>query len=270
MIDRLCSKKRQRNFKMIKLMNKTALTLIGAAIVLSSQVQADAVGLQVGIDAWTPDYEGEIALDSSSSSGTVIDFEDDLGFDDESHGVLWVKIEHPVPIIPNIKIVASDLDASASSTLTRDITYGDETFNANADIDTRFDMSNTEFTLYYELLDNWINLDAGLTLRQYDGQSTISTATTSASEDLDFLVPLLYLDARIDLPFTGFFVDSTLNTISVGDNSISDVSVSLGYESDFGLGARLGIRTLDLEFDEDDVEADLEFNGTYLNVFYHF
>lgn len=255
---------------MIKLLNKTALTLIGATILLSTQVQADVVGIQFGADAWTPDYKGDIKFDTSSSDGTVIDLEDDLGFGDESHSTLWVKIEHPVPIIPNIKIVASDLDASASSTLTRDITYGDETFSASEDINTRFDMSNTEFTLYYELLDNWINLDAGLTIRQYDGKSTIRTSTTSATEGLDFAVPLLYLDARVDLPFTGFFVDSTLNTISVDDNSISDVSVSLGYESNFGLGARLGIRTLDLEFNEDDVAADLEFQGTYLNVFYHF
>ena len=167
-------------------------------------------------------------------------------------------------------MVAADLDASASSTLTRDITYGGETFSANEDINSRFDMSNTELTLYYELLDNWINLDAGLTLRQYDGQSTLRTSTTSATEDLDFVLPMLYLDARIDLPFTGFFVDSSMNSISVDDNSISDVSVALGYESDFGLGARLGYRTLDLEFDEDDVQGDLEFEGTYLNVFYHF
>jgi outer membrane protein len=255
---------------MIKLVNKAALAFIATTIAVSTQAQADAVGFQIGADSWTPDYTGEIALDSSSSTGTVIDFEDDLGFDDETHSIVWIKLEHPVPIVPNIKIVASDLDAKASSTLTRDITYGDETFSANEDVDTRFDMSNTELTLYYELLDNWINLDAGLTIRQYDGQSTIRTSTTSATEDLDFAVPLLYLDARIDLPFSGFFVDSTLNSISVDDNSISDISISLGYESDFGLGARLGYRTLELDFDEDDVEADLEFDGTYLNVFYHF
>ena len=255
---------------MVKLVNKAAFLILGTAIVGSTQVRADVVGFQIGADSWTPDYSGDIALDTSSSDGTVIDFEDDLGFDDETHSIVWIKLEHPIPVVPNIKLMSSDLDAKSSSTLTRDITYGDETFSASADIDTRFDMSNTDLTLYYELLDNWINLDAGLTIRQYDGQSTIKTSTTSATEDLDFAVPLLYLDARIDLPFSGFFIDSTLNSISVDDNSISDVSVALGYESNFGLGARLGIRTLDLEFDEDDVEADLEFDGTYLNVFYHF
>jgi len=255
---------------MIKLLNKTAFALIGATIVLSAQVRADVVGFQAGIDTWMPNYKGDISINKSTSQGTVIDIEKDLGFSDESHSVLWAKIEHPIPVIPNIKIVASDLNASAGSTLTRTITYGGQNFTASEDINTRFDMSNTELTLYYELLDNWVNLDAGLTLRQYDGLSTIRTSTTSASENIDFLVPLLYLDARIDVPLLGFFVDSSLNTVSVNNNSISDFSVALGYESDFGLGGRLGYRTLGLKFDESNVKADLQFEGTYLNVFYHF
>lgn len=250
-------------------MNKPLLTVAVAALAISSPLRADFVGLQLGTSSWTPDYSGTVALDGSSA-GDTIDVEDDLGFDDESHSDVWVKLEHPVPLLPNIKVVSSNLDASARSTLSRGINYGGVSFTSSSDVNTRFDMSNTELTLYYELLDNWINLDAGLTIRRYDGQSSISTSSDSASEDLDFSVPLLYLDARVDLPFTGFFVDSTLNTISVDDNSISDINVSLGYESDFGLGARLGIRTLDLEVDEDDFAADLKFEGSYLNLFYHF
>ena len=250
-------------------MIKSLFTITVAALVISAPLQADFVGLQIGASSWTPDYEGSFALDGASA-GTTVDIEDDLGFDDESHSDVWVKVEHPVPLLPNLKFVSSNLDASASSTLTEEIVYGDTSFGANEDINTRFDMSNTELTLYYELLDNWINLDFGLTIRQYDGQSRISSNGTSESEDLDFSIPLLYLDARVDLPFTGFFVDSTLNTISVDDNSISDVNLSIGYESDFGLGARMGIRTLDLEFDESDLDVDLKFQGTYLNLFYHF
>ncbi len=250
-------------------MNKIFAVLSVLILLVSTPLQADFVGVQIGTSSWTPDYSGSFTLDGSSS-GTTIDIEDDLGFDDESHSALWIKIEHPVPVLPNIRIVSSDLDASASNTLTRDIVYDDETFSANADVDTRFDMSNTEFTLYYELLDNWINLDAGLTVRDYDGVSRIRTSTSSAEEDLDFTVPLLYVDARIDLPFTGFFLDSTLNSISIDDSSITETMVGVGYESDFGLGGRLGYRSLELEFDEDDLDVDLEFEGTYLNLFYHF
>lgn len=251
-------------------MNKTGYAIASIAMFFSTQLQADVIGFQVGASSWTPDYSGKFALDDSSSGGTLIDIENDLGFDDESHSDIWLKIEHPIPIVPNFKLVSSDLDGSASSTLTRSIDYGGETFSASADIDTRFDMTNTEFTLYYELLDNWINFDAGLTIRQYDGRAAISSSSTSASEDLDFALPMLYVDARVDLPFTGFFVDSTMNTISVDDNSIADINVSLGYESDFGLGGRVGYRSLALEFDESDLDVDLEFEGTYLNLFYHF
>ncbi len=250
-------------------MIKSLLAIVVATLVFCSPLHADFVGLQIGTSFWTPDYKGSFALDGAST-GTTIDIQDDLGFDDESHSDLWIKIEHPVPVLPNLKFVSSDLDASSNSTLSRNIEYGDSTFNAGADINTRFDMTNTELTLYYELLDNWINFDLGLTVRQYDGQSRISTTGTDAGEDLDFAVPLLYVDARIDLPFSGFFVDSTMNTISIDDNAISDINVSLGYESDFGLGARLGYRTLELEFDESDLDVNLEFEGTYLNLFYHF
>ncbi len=250
-------------------MNKAGFAIAAIALFISTQLQADLVGFQIGTSSWTPDYKGSFSLDGVAT-GTVIDIQDDLGFDDESHSDIWIKLEHPLPIIPNIRFVSSDLDAAASSTLSRDIIYDDQTFSNSTDVNTRFDMTNTELTLYYELLDNWFNFDVGLTLRQYDGQSRISTSTSNASENLDFTVPLFYVDARIDLPFTGLFIDSTMNTFSLDDNAISDINVSLGYESSFGLGARLGYRTLELEFDESDLDVDLEFEGTYLNLFYHF
>ncbi len=250
-------------------MNKTFFVMFAITLSINTQLRADVVGVQFGTSAWTPDYTGSFAL-NGVSTGTPIDIERDLGFNDQSHSDIWLKIEHPVPVVPNFKIVSSDFDAAASSTLTRDIIYDDQTFNKSSDISTRFDMTNTELTLYYELLDNWFNLDVGLTLRQYDGISRIATATNSASESLDFTVPLLYLDARIDLPYSGFFVDSTMNTVNVDKNVISDINVAIGYESDFGLGARLGYRNLDLGFDEANLDVDLQFKGTYMNLFYHF
>lgn len=250
-----------------KLMNKIGLVVVAAVFFGSTQLQADVpLGLELGSSIWKPDYTGSIAL-----AGPAIDIANDLGFDNESHSDLWLRYEHPMPLLPNIKAVLSNLDATTSAILVSDIDYGGQVFNANDAVTTQFDMTNSELTLYYELLDNWINLDAGFTLRRYDGRSQISSTNAgTAGEDLDFSIPLLYLDARIDLPFTGFFLDSTMNTMSVDDNAISDINVSLGYESDFGLGATFGYRTLALEFDESDVDADLEFEGTYLNLLYHF
>lgn len=240
---------------------KKAIQIIFTAILLSTQVQADVLGFQVGASSWTPDYSG-----SFGNTAADINIENDLGFDDESHSIIWLKLEHPIPAIPNFKFTSNNLDASSSSTLSSAINYEGQTFTASTDVTSRFDMTNTEITAYYELLDNWINLDVGLTLRKYDGRVSINDAVGN----LDFSLPLLYVNAQIDLPFTGFFVDTTLNTISAGDSEITETMVALGYESGLGLGGRLGLRTLDLVFDESDLDVDLEFEGVYLDVFYHF
>ncbi len=255
-------------------MLKKSSLLALVALSFSSIAQADMAGIEIGTYQWTPDYSGVLAVDDGATEGTSLNIQDDLGFTDEDHNIIWASFEHPVPFIPNFKIVSSDLDVSASSVLTRDITFGGETFTANEDVTTQIDMSNIEYTLYYELLDNWINLDAGLTLRQYDGLVTLNTdpagSAISESEVLDFTIPLIYLKGRVDLPLTGFFVDGEINIISYDGDSLSDTAFSVGYESDFGLGGKAGYRTFSMEVEESDFTSDLEFSGAYVSVFFHF
>ncbi len=251
------------------------LSLLAAAfVVFSPMTQADTIGFEIGGYRWMPNYSGQIAVDDGAQQGTQLDLEDDLGFDNENHNILWLALEHPVPFLPNLKIVSSDLDVSASSVLSRTITFGGSTFVANENVSTRIDFSNTEFTLYYELLDNWINLDAGVTLRKYNGKVVLNTdpagSNISESEKLDFVIPLGYLKGRIDLPLTGLFVDGQINIISISGDSISDTEVSLGYETEIGFGAKAGYRIFNMDIDENDFVSDLEFSGAYVSLFYHF
>ncbi len=255
-------------------MKKIIGTLSLACALAMPQLKADTAGFEIGTYQWKPDYEGTLASDTDSVLGSSIDIQNDLGFNDESHNVIWAALEHPVPFLPNIKIVSSDLESSASSSLSREILFNGETYSASEDISTVLDLSNTEYTFYYEVLDNWLNLDLGLTLREYDGLVQLNTDPSGSNinevEDLDFTIPLLYLRGRADLPFTGFFVDTELNIISVDDDEVSDLSFAVGYESEFGLGVKAGLRTFTLDVEEDDFRGDLEFDGQYISIFYHF
>lgn len=247
---------------------KKQLSLLALACMGSISVaQADVIGFEIGAYQWKPDYKGTLRSDDSLLLGNNIDIQNDLGFSDESHNVLWFSLEHPIPVLPNFKIVSSDLDASSNSTLDG-IIFGGVTFNE--DVSTKYDMSNIEYTLYYEILDNWVNLDLGLTIRQYDGEVRISSTDDSEVENIDFTIPLLYGKARFDLPFSGFFVDAEINIISYSGDSISDTALGLGYESDIGLGAKAGYRTFSLDVEDDTFVADLEFDGAYISLFYHF
>ena len=251
------------------------LVLLAASMAIFSPLsRADTAGFEIGGYRWMPDYSGQLAVDDAAQEGTQLDLEDDLGFTDNDHNVLWLAIEHPVPFLPNLKVVSSDLDVSASSVLTRDIVFAGETFTANEDVTTRIDFSNTELTLYYELLDNWINLDAGVTLRQYDGEVLLETdpsgSNINESEKLDFIIPLLYLKGRVDLPLTGLFIDGQINIISISGDSISDAEFSIGYETEVGIGAKAGYRIFNMDIDEDEFVSDLDFSGAYVSIFFHF
>ncbi len=255
-------------------MNKKLSFLAVAGLMLSANASADMAGIEVGAYQWSPDYSGVLAVDDGSDEGTELNLENDLGYSDEDHNIIWASVEHPVPFLPNFKMVSSDLDARAATTLTRAIEFGGETYSANEDVTSRIDMSNIEYTLYYEFLDNWINVDGGLTFRQYDGIVELNSdpegSNIMESEELDFTIPLVYLKGRVDLPFTGFFVDGEMNFISYDGDSIQDLAFSLGYESDIGLGAKAGYRTFTLDVEESDFVSDLEFKGAYVSVFFHF
>jgi len=236
--------------------------------------QADVAGFEIGTYQWTPDYKGTIRADDNLTQGDDINLQDDLGFTDDTHNVIWASLEHPIPLLPNIKITSSNLDTSATNTLTRTVEFGGETFSQSEEVTTIIDSSNTEYTLYYEVLDNWVNLDLGATFREYDGVVSLNTPESGSNisevEPLDFTIPLFYAKGRFDLPFTGFFVDAQMNYIGYDDDSVSDLMVALGYESEIGFGASLGYRTFDLEAEEDDLSVDLQFDGAYFSAFYHF
>src|SRR5690606_24255951 len=97
------------------------------------------------------------------------------------------------------------------------------------------DLTHTDATFYYELLDNVVSLDAGLTVRYFDGGVQIRSQTNSATLDLDDPLPLLYLAARVELPL-GFYAGGDVNAFGINDASLLDYRLNAGWESSFGLG----------------------------------
>jgi outer membrane protein len=130
--------------------------------------------------------------------------------------------------------------------------------------------------LYYEILDNWISLDIGLTARLFDGSVSFDGAVGSKSnEDLNFVVPMGYAMAQFELPLSGLYAGGDVNVISMGGNTLSDINVQVGYDFPLpviDLGVAVGYRQFGLKLDDDlgDFETDVNVSGPYVNATFHF
>lgn len=214
--------------------------LLGALVALLplTGFAATILGFQAGTGIWSQTPSGTI----SSTIGTETLTETEK---DESY--VYFVLEHPVPILPNFKYAAIAVTAAGSG------------------VNTVFDLDQTDATLYYEILDNVVSLDIGVTARKVEGVF----ATGVLSETFSETVPMIYAAAEIALP-AGFALVGEINTISSGDDDITDITAKLTYTTDFNLGIEVGTRTQSYEVSIDTVQTDIEFSGLFAGVYFKF
>lgn len=249
-------------------MTKIKLATGALLLVASSVASADFLGVYAGANRWNYDIEGDI-----SSNGPTVDMNNDLGFSDDNANVYYVAFEHPVPFLPNVKVQRNNLDLQANGTASQSYTFDGVAVVAGNTTNTQLDLSNTDYTLYYEILDNWVNLDLGITGKDFNGEMIFVNSTTTgiSSRDLSGLVPMAYGKAQFDLPFTGWSAGAIANIGQTDDDKINDMSAYISYEGDSGFGFEVGYRTLDIEFDDfDTLNSDMTFDGFYAGINFHF
>jgi len=242
--------------------------LIGLLMIsLSSTAFADFIGLKVGGGIW--DYE----ISGSIRNGSVIDVDlkDDLKLQDDQDTYAFVYIEHPVPLIPNVKISRTGLATEGSGTLTADFSYGGVNYSASQSIVTEMVLDHQDVTLYYEILDNYVSLDIGLTGKMFDGEVSITRGGTKTTSELTGTLPMLYAAVSVELPLSGLTFGVEGNFIGIGDSEITDYIAKVSYETSYAIGFEAGIRSITVKLDDlDATYSNMEFSGPFANLFIHF
>ncbi|MFL0809865.1 MAG: TIGR04219 family outer membrane beta-barrel protein [Agarilytica sp.] len=245
------------------------ISVIAVPAVLSSSAFAvDATpffSVYAGAGSWSTSVSGDLG-----DSETDVD---DLGLDDESNTYLYVAFEHAVPFVPQVRLEQSSVSTSGSETLTETFEFSGIDYELNADIDTEIELSFLDATLYYELF----MFDFGLTFRQFDaelsaqGTDSLTDEVVTERESVDGVLPMLYAQTKIDLPFTGLYVTGAANFISVDDKSVADFRGALGYEIEIPviakIGLELGYRSFGIDLgEEEDFAGNIEFDGAYFGL----
>jgi len=252
-------------------MKKTALSIGLVAICASFSSHADTLlGLYVGAQAWNMETSGGFSDDGSNVS---------FNFEDEAKPSYYAAFEHPIPLIPNIKVQRTDMDTNGDVTLNSNFTFGGELFSINTDVISDVQLSSTDIILYYELFDNdLISFDVGINAKYIDGELLViakDDATLSGREEFSGPVPMLYSRLAVGIPLTGFgaFVEGSF--LSIDDHTLTDYQAAITYSLMENLAIdvtfQVGYRAFTLELEDlDDIYSDLEFKGAYAGLEVHF
>lgn len=218
-------------------MKKQLLSLCLPVVLACTSFSASAamiLGFDAGVYVWQTSTTGTVGVDDSAGM-------------EGDNNVAYFAFEHPIPFVPNVKLQTTDMVA-ASGTNT-------------------IDLSHTDSILYYEILDNFISVDIGLTSRAFDGSYDFGTPQAMTDTSI-----LLYGSAEVIIPITGLSAGMEVHQdFGADDNKISDIKIRVRYEILGGLGLELGQRTVTMTLNESAPNtSNLEFDGTYLALTYTF
>ena len=251
-------------------MRKSLLGCALLAAVAAAPAQADTLlGAYVGAQGWNMGVEGGFANEESLT---------EFSYDDQTNSSLYVALEHPIPLVPNLKLVRTTMDTSGFTNLTTQFEFNGELYSADTDVSTDFEMSATDIILYYEILDNdLVSIDIGLNGKYLDGTIMVSESETNrtATEEFSGVIPMAYAKAEVGLPFTGLGVYAEGSFLAIGDHSVSDIQAALTYSFVESLALDMtlqaGYRAVTVELDDiDDFYADLEFSGVFVGLEFDF
>ena len=223
-------------------MKQTVLASALLTAMMATSAQADTLlGFKVGGDVWQADTSGEFLATPK------------IKFDSSTQGSLWVSLEHPVPLVPNVMI--------RQNILKQDTTLEDKTYKT--------DQSNTDLILYYEILDNdLVSLDVGGAYKIMQGEfksiETIQADLQNISKDLDKGILMGYANAMVGVPGIGLFAFADVMT-GLNETKVHDYQLGLGWQFDSML-VDTRIRTGYREFDYNVDATDTTFKGFFAGV----
>jgi outer membrane protein len=241
-------------------MRKLMLAVGGSLILVAPLSQADVVGLRASVSYWDSDLSGQAA-----NSGDVVDVENDLNLDSDSDANASLYLEHPVPLLPNVRLNYTVIEQSGRGRLGTSEFVG---IPGSVEVQSDFDLDQLDLTLYYEVLDNWVNLDLGITARDLSGELVVqdTNGRFSPSETkVDGVIPMGYLAARFDLPLTGVSVGAEGNFISFDGDSLHDFNAYGQYEISL-IQLRAGYRQMSIDYEDGNDRLDVEIGGPFVSA----
>lgn len=224
-------------------------------ILTSTVSAAPLIDVDLGVGAWAPGISGHI----NASNNQEVDLDKDLGLEADKGLYLYAEVDHPIFFLPDFKVRYQSLVANGSGTVNVTTEYAGVTLNKDEKIDTKFDLSYTDFILNYELPVPSVDVDLGANFRWVDGKFTAN----DESGDVSIVLPMAHLAAELQLDSISLALGGEYNFLPLGDgSSVSDYNLYAKYYlplpgSFIGrLGVELGYHDFSMDVGDEVFGAD--------------
>jgi len=258
-------------------MKKATLLGLGSIFLLAGSSKAGfLIDFEASIGAVQQKPSGYVSYRAGSVADRI-DVKNDARLGDETKPWAKFKLEHPIPLIPNIKLAHMPMKFDGSGNVTRNIRWGDNTYNLNAGFNLSVKLDRVDTTLYYNFpfiktaTAGKLDVEFGLNVRtiMFDGKlsgTTTGGQRVTESKSITLPIPMGHLAAEIR-PISLVSLVGELNYIGYKSNAYYDYVAGLRLNSRVRTPLKpfveVGYRHEKLKIDEQDVRTDLKVKGYY-------
>jgi len=260
----------------MKTKTKPIIKVISLLVIVFSTMTASAYALPFKIEGaigvWNHDPNGMI-----NYQGDDVHLNSDLSLKDRTDMNLWLRVEHPVPMLPDIKIQYTPIKVDDNNTPNRPFIFGGKNFDEA--IHSELEMDIIDVQLYNHLpfiqLASLKGLDVtyGMTFRFLNATAFIDEIQTLDSKSRSFSTPMPLLTAGFNIaPMSSFSLNGEFMAMTYSGNHWYDVTAKLHLSpfSEF-IFMGIGYRYQDFKLDDvQDVTADQTMQGFFGEIGFRF
>lgn len=245
--------------------------LVAVLLFVSAPVMADElISIKAGYQMLEP--EGDIA-GNDGGVGIKLDTEDDLDWDDSEDIVAELAFQWG-----NSRLSFSYLPIEFSGTneITIEGSYNGQSFSIGDTVssDVKLDLYDIGYTYYLLNMDDVpsrFQLGVEFAIKVADIEIAFSDSEAGIQESDSVVAPLPTLGVRSRVALGDFAgLAARVGYMEYDDNSFLDADIQLEFSPVPMAGVFVGYRFFDLEVDESDVYASLEFSGPYAGIMVRF
>lgn len=219
--------------------------ILAMALAASSLSAATILGLGAEADYYSAEATGYL---SYTDNGTTTN----TRFGNESVDTYQVGVyfEHPVPLLPNIRLDLTPeaklkgLDGLTASTVSLD---------------------QMDVTPYYEIIDTAIDIDVGVTFKIIQGD-----IKGNVNQSFNVVIPMGYAGIGVDIPGTGIRIAGDMKYIRDSGDSFYDSRIKASLDLAAGLAVEAGYRREKLDLDRFDIRSNMTIEGPFVGMNYRF